>query len=74
MRTGHRRWSIENEGFNELVNHWHANRVHKHDLNAMVFLWLLLCLAYDLFHVFITRNLKPQLRAGDSERRSSVAP
>jgi hypothetical protein len=28
----------------------------------MVVLWLLVCLAYNLFHVFITRNLKPQLR------------
>lgn len=59
---GHRRWSIENEAFNELVNQWHANHVYKHGLNAMVVLWLLVCLAYNLFHVFITRNLKPQLR------------
>jgi hypothetical protein len=68
VRIGHRRWSIENEAFNELVNRWHANHVYKHDLNAMVFLWLLLCLAYNLFHVFITRNLKPQFRDGHSQR------
>jgi len=68
VAIGHRRWSIENEAFNELVNQWHANHVYKHDLNAMVFLWLLVCLAYNLFHVFITRNLKPQLRDGHSQR------
>ena len=68
VHVGHRRWSIENEAFNELVNHWHADHVYKHDLNAMVVLWLLLCLAYNLFHVFITRNLKPQPRAGHTQR------
>jgi hypothetical protein len=68
VHVGHRRWSIENEAFNELVNRWHANHVYKHDLNAMVILWLLLCLAYNLFGVFLARNLKPQLRAGHSQR------
>ena len=68
VRVGHRRWSIENEAFNELVNEWHADHVYKHDLNAMTVLWLLLCLAYNLFHVFIARNLKPQRRHGHSQR------
>lgn len=67
IHIGHRRWSIE-ETLNELVNSWHANHVYKHDLNAMVFLWLLLFLAYNLFHVLITRNLKPALRRGHSQR------
>lgn len=68
VHIGHRRWSIENEAFNELVNQWHANHIYKHDLNAMVAIWLLLCLTYNLFHVFIARNLKPQLRDGHAQR------
>lgn len=68
VRVGHRRWSIENEAFNELVNAWHANHVYKHHPNAMLVLWLLLCLAYNLFHAFITRNLKPQRRHGHTQR------
>lgn len=67
VHVGHRRWSIENEAFNELVNRWHADHVYKHDLNAMTVLWLLLCLAYNLFHVFIARDLKPQRRDGHSQ-------
>ena len=68
VHIGHRRWSIENEAFNELVNEWHANHVYKHHPNAMLVLWLLLCLAYNLFHAFITRNLKPQRRCRHSQR------
>jgi hypothetical protein len=68
IHVGHRRWSIENEAFNELVNEWHAGHVYKHDLNAMVVLWLLVCLACNLFHAFITRNLKPQRRHGHTQR------
>lgn len=68
VRVGHRRWSIENEALNELVNAWHANHVYKHDGNAMVVVWLLLCLAYNLFHTFITRHLKAPLRAGHTAR------
>jgi len=63
VRIGHRRWSIENEAFNELVNAWHADHVCKHNLTAILALWLLLCLAYNLFHAFIDRNLEPALRA-----------
>lgn len=68
VRVAHRRWSIENEAFNELVNDWHANHVYKHHPNAMLVLWLLVCLAYNLFHAFITRNLKPHRRHGHTQR------
>ena len=30
VRLGHQRWDIENQGFNELVNGWHADHVYKH--------------------------------------------
>lgn len=62
VALAHRRWSIENEGFNDLVNAWHANHVYKHALNAMVVFWLLLCLVRNLVEAFLSRNLKPSLR------------
>ena len=62
VRIGHGRWDIENQGFNELVNHWHADHVYHHDANAIVAILLLLFLAYNLFHVWVARGLKPQVR------------
>ena len=64
VQLGHGRWTIENEGFNQLVNEWHADHVYKHDLDAMVTLWLLVCLAYNLFRAWLTRNVKGVLRRG----------
>ena len=63
---GHRRWAIENEGFNEAVNHWHFDHVYHHQPTAMLVMLLLVMIAYNLLHVFYARNLKPVLR-----RRSS---
>ena len=62
VKFGHGRWKIENNGFNELVNDWHANHVYRHDPVAMEAFWLVTMLAYILFHAFIQRNLKPQIR------------
>jgi len=62
VRIGHRRWDIENQGFNELVNQWHADHIYHHDVNAITAILLLLFLAYNLFHVWVSRALKPQLR------------
>ncbi len=64
VQIGHGRWTIENDGFNQLVNAWHADHVYKHDLDAMVTLWLLVCLAYNLFRAWLTRNVKAVLRRG----------
>ena len=66
VRLGHGRWAIENYGFNELANQWHAGQVYKHAPNALLVLWLLVCLAYNLFHTFLSRNVKPVLRARHS--------
>jgi len=60
---GHGRWTIENQGFNEIVNTWHGDHIYKNDLNAVVACLLLLFLAYNLFHAFFARDLKPELRA-----------
>ncbi len=62
VRFAHGRWKIENEGFNELVNYWHADHVYCHHPVAIEGFWLITMLAYILFHAFIGRNLKPQIR------------
>jgi hypothetical protein len=67
VRLGHARWDIENYGFNELVNAWHADHVYKHDARAMENFTLVAFLAYNLFHAFLTLNLKPQLRRTRTE-------
>ncbi len=59
---GHRRWDIENKAFNELVTYWHADHVYKHTAGAIEAFWLITMLAYNLFHTFITLNLKPAIR------------
>lgn len=64
---GHQRWDVENHGFNELVNGWYADHVYKHEPNAIESFLLAAFLAYNLFHAFITLNLKPQIRRGKPE-------
>jgi len=59
---GHDRWSIENQGFNELVNRWHANHVYKHHPTALLVFFLLAMLCLNVFMVFYCRNLKPAVR------------
>jgi hypothetical protein len=59
IQLGHARWSIENQGFNELVSRWHGNHVYRHAANAMEVFWLLTLLAHNLFMAFYRRNLKP---------------
>ena len=62
VKLGHGRWKIENNGFNELVNYWHADHVYRHSPVAIEAFWLLTSIAYILFHAFIGRNLKPEIR------------
>lgn len=61
-QLGHDRWTIENQGFNELVNRWHADHVYKHRPNAMVVFWLIAVICLALFLAFYQRNLKPAAR------------
>lgn len=60
VRAGHGRWDIENHGFNELCNLWHGDHAYKYNSHALLACTLLLFIAYNLFHAFIERNLKPQ--------------
>lgn len=62
VRLGHARWDIENYGFNELVNGWHADHLYKHHPTAIEAFCLVTYLAFNLFHAFLALNLKPQLR------------
>ena len=63
---GHRRWDIENRGFNESVNQWHSDHVYKHDPTAILAFWLLAMLVINVFGAFYLRNLKPQRRRDSS--------
>ena len=62
VKLGHSRWAIENNGFNELVTYWRADHVYKHNQSAINAFWLIIMIAYNLFHAFIRLNIKPQLR------------
>ena len=68
VRLGHARWDIENYGFNELVNGWHADHVYKHDPDAIEAFYLAAFIAFNVFHAFLILNLKPELRKGKTER------
>jgi len=63
VRIGHRRWAIENEGFNQISNRWQLDHVYRHQPVAMVLLTLLGMLAANLAQTFHDRELKPELRA-----------
>lgn len=62
-RLGHGRWSVENQGFNEIVNAWDGNHIYKNHPNAIAAFYLLLFFAYNLFHALLTRNINKALRA-----------
>lgn len=68
VRAGHGRWGIENQGFNELGNQWHGDHGYKYNAHAIMAATLLLFIAYNLFHAFITQNLKPELKAGRTQK------
>jgi hypothetical protein len=67
VRLGHQRWDIENHGFNELVNGWHADHVWKHDAAAIECFLLMAFLTLTIYHAFVFLNLKPSLRHGKSK-------
>jgi hypothetical protein len=62
VQIGHRRWDIENQGFNELVNQYHADHVYRHEPTAILAFWLLAQFCLNVFCAFFRRNLKPAAR------------
>ena len=62
VEMGHERWSIENQGFNELVNRWYSSHVFRHHPTAVLVFALLAMLCMNVFMAFYLRNLKPEVR------------
>ena len=63
VKLGHDRWAIENQGFNEAVNRWHSDHIYKHHPVAILVLWLMFMIAYNVFQWFFHRSLKLAYRA-----------
>lgn len=63
IEIGHRRWAIENEGFNVFANHWKADHIYRNDPVAIEMLTLLAMLAANVAQAFFEGSLKPELRA-----------
>lgn len=63
VAIGHARWNIDNNGFNESANHYFSDHVYRPEPTAMLNFWLLCIMAYNFFHCFYLRNLKPAVRA-----------
>lgn len=63
VNFAHHRWDIENDCFNELSNAWHADHCYKYDFNALRVIWLFIILAYNIFHLFMLRNVKADITA-----------
>ncbi|MFQ6094338.1 MAG: transposase [bacterium] len=67
-QIGHKRWEIENQGLNVLVNYYGLDHCFKHHPTAIVAFALICCLAYTLFQMFYWRNLKlPLPRRGSMQ-------
>jgi len=62
LELGHRRWAIENEGFNELSTRQHADHVYRHHPRAMLVFLLLAMICCNVLLAFYQRDLKPALR------------
>lgn len=62
VQLGHARWTIENEGFNTLVNGWYADHVYRHEPTALLVFMLLAMLCLNVFLAFYRRALKPAAR------------
>jgi hypothetical protein len=69
VQLGHARWTIENEGFNELVTRWHADHVYRHEPTALLVFTLLAMLCLNVFLAFYRRDLKPAVRQAVSRLR-----
>lgn len=63
VSLGHARWSIENQGFNEMTNRWAADHLYKHHPTAILVFCLMTMLAFNLFYAFYSRNLQPAYRS-----------
>lgn len=58
---GHKRWGIENEGYNHL-RLWHFDHPYHHHPNSILFFLLITVIAFNIFHLMWSRNFKPEHR------------
>lgn len=61
-RVGHRRWDIENDCYNDLVNNWHMDHCFHHEPTAIINFLLTLFIAFVLMQSFYKLNMKRQVR------------
>ena len=54
--AGHRRWGIENKGFNELTTYYHLEHCYHHEAVSMLAQMLVLILGFMLFNAFATQH------------------
>ncbi len=60
---GHRRWGIENKGFNELTQFYHLEHCYHHEPAAMLAQMLILMLGFVLFSAYAMLHSQ-QIRLG----------
>ena len=57
---GHRRWDIEDSAFYDLKINWHFDHIYTHNANATQVLWLLFAITYNVYRLFVNRNLRSE--------------
>jgi hypothetical protein len=57
-QAGHRRWGIENKGFNELTQAYHLEHCYHHEPTSMLAQMLILMLGFTLFTAFAQLHCK----------------
>jgi len=51
VSLGHARWTIENEGFNTLVNQWNVDHVYRHNGQAILTFTLVALITINVFEI-----------------------
>jgi hypothetical protein len=57
-KAGRGRWHIENTGFNQWTQHWKLEHVFTHDGNAIIALYWLFFVAFNLLTLFLYRQVR----------------
>jgi len=65
LKIGRARWHIEDTAFNQWIQYWHFGHVFRHTANALLALFQLWILAFNLLQLFVYRRLKRPRRPRD---------
>jgi hypothetical protein len=57
-KIAHRRWDIENNVFHDLKSNWNFDHCYIHEPHAILVLWLIFAMAFNLLLLFVERNLR----------------